>query len=379
MEIYGFCAPGLEALYSTFAENFAQRGDTGASFAAVHHGELIVSLAAGTRDRDGSLPYSEETLVNVFSASKGVLAALVLQQVAQGNLSLDAPVCAYWPEFAAGGKQEITVGQLLSHRSGLNAFQRKVPDGLIYSWADAVREIEQTAPYWEPGRVQGYSPFLYGWSLGELLQRVTGRRLEALYRASMAEPLELDGGFGAVGHSSTLVADVQPLKVALGQGGGLVAEAIRADRKGMVAKAFTNPVSLMLGTNSRAWREALIPAANGHFSARDLARIYGDMASSGEVLGARGLELALTPQSSAKDATLQAELAFSYGFMLQGERPDLDYGSALSFGHPGAGGSVGFADPEQGLGIGYTTARLGQSLLMDERAMQLVRQLRGLI
>ncbi|WP_308367123.1 MULTISPECIES: serine hydrolase domain-containing protein [unclassified Microbulbifer] len=381
MEIHGFCAPGFESLYDTFAENFRDCGDTGAAFAVRQHGELIVSLWAGSADREGREPYTEDTLANVFSSSKGVLALLALQQVAACELDLDRPVADYWPEFAAAGKEAVTPRQLLCHRAGLIAFREKVADDLIYDWAAACSQVAATEPWWTPGTRQGYSPFLFGWSLGGLLERATGLSLTELYRHGLAEPLDLDGGFGALGHRSTRIADVGPLKKPLPElRENAVGRAIKEERGGPVAMAFTNPVSLMMGTNSREWRGAVIPAANGHFSARDLAAIYGDLAlDAPNCLPAELVREAGREQSRGRDAILRAEVSFGAGFILRGSSADLRFGGPRGFGHPGAGGSVGFADPERELGCGYVTTRLGQSLFMDRRSANLVEQLYGIL
>lgn len=381
MQIQGYCAPGFEVLYDTFAENFRSAGDTGAAFAVRQHGEPIVSLWAGTADRDGGRAFEEDTLANVFSSSKGVLALLALQQVAAGRLDLDRPVADYWPEFATAGKESISARQLLCHRAGLVAFREKVADQLIYDWDAACAQVAATRPWWEPGSRQGYAPFLFGWSLGGLIERAADEPLPRLYRRLLAEPLELDGGFGAFGHRAAQVADVGPLKKPLPElRENAISRAIKEDRTGPVATAFTNPVSLMLGTNGEAWRGALIPAANGHFSARDLAAIYGDLACAEPgCLPAELVREAAAEQSSGPDAVLLADVSFGCGFIRSGGAADLRFGGPLGFGHPGAGGSVGFADPERGIGFGYVTTRLGQSLFMDGRAVSLVEQLYRLL
>ena len=381
MEIYGHCAPGFEPIFDTFAANFRECGDTGAAFAVRQHGELIVSLWAGQCDRDGQVPYTEDTLANVFSSSKGVLAVLAMQQVASGALDLDRPVADYWPEFAAAGKEAVTARQLLCHRSGLVAFRDRVPDSLIYDWEAACAQVAASEPWWPPGSRQGYAAFLYGWSVGGLLERVSGQSLPELYRTGLALPLDLDGGFGAVGHSSTRIAEVGPLKKALPElRENAVGRAMKEDRKGPVAMAFTNPMSLMMGTNGADWRNALIPAANGHFSARDLASVYGDLALEvPQTLAADAVEEARREQSRERDAVLQAEISFGCGFIRSGRGADLRFGGDNGFGHPGAGGSVGFADPDQALGCGYVTTRLGQSLFMDRRSVNLVEHLYRLL
>lgn len=381
MEVSGYCAPGFESLFRTFADNFRERGDTGAGLAVQQHGETIISLWAGSADRKGEAEFTEDTIANVFSSSKGVLALLALQQVAAGKLELDRPVMDYWPEFAAKGKEQVTLRQLLSHRSGVVAFQDKVADSLIYDWDAACAQVAASEPWWTPGSRQGYAPFLYGWSVGGLLERATSTPLVELYRQGLADPLELHGGFGAVGHRSTQVADVAPLKKPLPElRENAIGRAIKADRTSAVAMAFSNPVSLVMGTNSRDWREAMIPAANGHFSALDLAVIYGELARDDATILPRELiREAGSEQSAGHDAVLQAEVSFGCGFIRSGAAADLRFGGSQGFGHPGAGGSVGFADPERELGFGYVTTRLGQSLFMDRRAVSLLEQLYGML
>ncbi|WP_105104279.1 serine hydrolase domain-containing protein [Microbulbifer pacificus] len=374
MDIEGYCAPGFEALYDAFASNFRDHGDVGASFCVVQRGETIASLWAGSADRDGTRAFQEDTLANVFSSSKGVLALIALQQVAAGKLDLDLPVAHYWPEFGAAGKRDITGRQLLCHRSGVIAFREKVADNLIYDWDDALEKVASTEPWWTPGSRQGYAPFLYGWTLGGLIEKASGQSLMSLYRTDVAAPLELDGGFGAVGHRSSNIADVGPLKKPLPElRDNAIGRSIKEDRQGPVATAFTNPVTLMMGTNGELWRNALIPAANGHFSARDLAAIYADLASEEPRLLPADLVGASTEeQSRAQDTILQAEVAFACGFIKSAEAQDLYFGSPKGFGHPGAGGSIGFADPQAELGFGYVTSRMGQSLFMDQRAVGLM-------
>ncbi|GAA5524514.1 hypothetical protein Maes01_01071 [Microbulbifer aestuariivivens] len=381
MEVSGYCAPGFESLFGVFADNFRERGDTGAALAVQQHGETIVSLWGGSANREGDVAFSEDTIANVFSSSKGVLATLALQQVAAGKLELDRPVADYWPEFGQRGKERVTLRQLLSHRSGVVAFQDKVADDLIYDWDAACAQVAASAPWWEPGSRQGYAPFLYGWTVGGLLERATATPLAQLYRQGLAEPLELHGGFGAFGHRSAQVADVGPLKKPLPElRENAISRAIKADRTSAVAMAFSNPVSLVMGTNSHAWREAMIPAANGHFSALDLAVLYGELAREDATLLPRELiREAGSEQSSGQDAVLQAEVSFGCGFIRSGSAADLRFGGPQGFGHPGAGGSVGFADPERELGFGYVSTRLGQSLFMDGRAVSLLQQLYGML
>jgi CubicO group peptidase (beta-lactamase class C family) len=373
-----------------FADNFAESGEQGAALAVYRHGEPLLNIWAGTRSnavaevRDE--PWQEDTRVNIFSASKGLVALSVLQLVARGELMLDKPVAEYWPEFAAAGKSAITLRQILCHRSGLSAFQARRQEQDIFEWATITGAVAAETPWWEPGTQQGYSPFIYGWILGELVRRVSGYdSFNAYFQAQVAQPLALQCAFGVLDEQLATLADTAPLKRSLGE---LVSSAgadsaslgklMKADPRGVTNRAFTNPMSLMISTNTRAWRQAQIPAANAHASALDLATIYGSLAA-GKLLPESHLPLCWQEQSAELDQVLGLPLRFGCGFMLSQDRPDCRFGrGARAFGHPGAGGSLGFADPDYHLGFGYVTARMGQSLLIDQRVVRLIDTLYAL-
>ena len=378
--IQGYCAPGYEPVRETFAQLFATAGEQGAAVAVFKRGELLLNLWGGTRDKAQTQPWEAQTQVNGFSANKAMAAICALQLVESGALNLEQKVAHYWPAFAAAGKGDIRVRDILCHRSGVSAFHEPVPDAAIYDWDAITARIEAEKPWWTPGSEQGYSPIIYGWVVGELVRRVSGAAtFNDYFQAQVARPLGLDDyHFGVPTELQPQLAAVGPLKQ-LQAGAGDLGRMMKADPGGLVNKAFTNPMSLMLGINSPPWRSAQIPAANGHASARALATIYGALAAGGtmqdtQLLGPTTLPLCWQEQSrSAQDRVLGVPLRFSLGFMLTGEREDCRFGrGARGFGHPGAGGCLGFADPDHGIGFGYVTNRLGQSLLIDERARALV-------
>ena len=379
-DINGHVAPGLEPVAQAFADNFRHGGEQGAALTVLQHGEVLLQLWAGTRDKAQTLPWQADTRVNIFSAGKAFVAVCALQLVADGALALDAPVASYWPEFATGGKQAVTLRQVLCHRAGVSAFQQRQRDEVIFDWAAATAEVAATQPWWTPDTAQGYSPMLFGWLLGEVVRRVSGRdSFNDCFQAQVAQPLDLAADFGVAAGQLSELADVGVLKAAPNPAAGAadLAKLIKSDPRGVASRAFTNPLSLMGGTNSPAWRQAQIPAANAHASATALARFYQALSTDGgPLLPADRLGWCWQQQSFATDRVLATPLRFSLGFMLSQERSDCRFGSGgRGFGHPGAGGCLGFGDPDAGLGFGYVTNRMGQSVLMDSRAVRLVQAL----
>ena len=388
LPVQGYIASGFERVAEVYAELFEKYGEQGSGLAVYRHGECLLDIYCGYQDRDGLQPWQTETRANGFSISKGLVALCVVQLLERGWLNLDTPVADYWPEFGEGAdgiKADITVAQLLSHRSGLSAFHERVGDREIYSWAAIVARLENETPWWTPGEAQGYSPFLYGWLLGELICRVTGAdTFNDYFQQYVAQPLGANCQFGIAADEQQNIADMAPLKVAKGtehQGrGSSIGDMMKADPKGVVNKAFSNPMSLMLGTNSVEWRAAQVPAANAHCSATGLARIYAALANAGsldsvQILQKNSIEdYCRTELSRGDDKVLGAHLHFSCGFMLtQLDKEDCCFGRGKKgFGHPGAGGSLGFSDPDYGIGFAYITNRMGQGLLVDPRAKKLI-------
>lgn len=374
--ISGECQAQFEPIREALLNSFVEYGDRGAGLCVFHRGEKVVDLWAGTTNRDETEIWQQDTVVNVFSAGKAFVAVCVLRLLEQGALQLDEPVATYWPEFAANGKAAITVAQVLSHTSGVSAFQRKQQDDVIYHWEDAVAEIETAEPWWEPGSAQGYSPMLFGWLAGELVRRVAATdSFNEAFQQLVAEPLGIDAWFGVPDSVLPRISDVGPLRVpAPADAIPNLMSVMSADRGGVAEKAFTNPMSIMTGTNSVAWRQAQIPGGNGCTNARGLAVFYNALLQSNVLLNDKTRSLLWQQLSHSKsDNTLGTELSFSHGFMLSDGRPECQFGrGARGFGHPGAGGSLAFADPDNELSFGYTTNRLGQSVLLDRRAIALI-------
>lgn len=390
VEVKGFWPDEALPLVDTFADNFVRGGEEGAALAVYRNGQPWISLWAGVRrNKDaeiGDTPWTENTLVNVFSASKGLVALRCLQRLEQAQLSLDTPVAEVWSEFAQQGKGGITIGQILCHRAGLSAFHERRADSDIFDWPGITQAVAAETPWWEPGSEQGYSPFIFGWIVGELARRLAPAESFGEDFRWLTDSLGADCHFGLRDDELPRVADTGPLKTSLqtlvggeqGADSAYLGRLMKADPRGVTNRAFANPMSLMISSNSRAWRQAQIPAANGHCSARGLATIYGALVS-GELLSEQSRSLCWTPLSQGQDRVLGVPLRFGAGFMLTQDRQDCRFGSSpRAFGHPGAGGSLGFADPDKGLGFGYVTSRMGQSLLIDARAIRLIEALYSL-
>lgn len=377
--IHGQCDARFAAVREAFAEGFRSRNEIGAAVAVVHDGAPVVDLWAGDADMARSRPWRQDTIVNIYSCTKAMTAICAHQLVARGQLDLDAPVARYWPEFAQAGKQDVRVRWLLSHRSGLAAVREPLPPEALYDWDAMCAALAAEKPWWEPGTAHGYHAVTFGWLVGEVVRRITGRSLGTYFHQEIAEPLGMDLHIGLADSEHERVAEMSPIPieeatedmVSLGQ-------VILADPQSMPALAFINPPSLLAGPNVPEWRRAEIPGANGHGSARDLARVYGALARGGtvdgvSVLDADGIARCAHEASHGKDLVLQVTTRFGNGFMLPQARDDAHIGTSRhSFGHPGAGGSVGFADPENKIGFGYVMNRMGPHILLDPRAIALI-------
>jgi CubicO group peptidase (beta-lactamase class C family) len=359
-ETGGTCDSRFTAVQEAFAENFATRGERGGAVCVVVGGRVVVDCWGGWADETTSRPWTGDTLVNVFSVGKGLAALLVAQHVGLGRLDVDAPIADVWPEFGVAGKGDITLRLLLSHQAGLPAVRRRLPPGAMYDWNLMVEALGAETPWWEPGAAHGYHVNTFGFLVGEVLRRVTGRSPGTLLRESVAGPLGADVHLGLPVAEHGRVAEFHfpgapaPEEEPAGLSGD----------KLMRYNTYFNPSSLSGAgvINTRAWREAEIPSTNGHASARGVARVYSALAAGGEIDGVRvvdscALAAATVEQVYGEDLILERPNRFGLGFQLtQPERPLGPNPGA--FGHFGAGGSLGFCDPEAGVAFGYVISQL---------------------
>jgi CubicO group peptidase (beta-lactamase class C family) len=373
--ISGRVDPRFDAVRDAFAESFRSRGELGAGVSVVVDGRPVVELWGGFVDRERTRPWASNTLVNVWSTTKGWTSVCLHRLVEAGAIDLDAPVARYWPEFRA---EQVRVHMLLDHTAGLPAVRETLPPEALFDWKAMTTALAATDPWWPPGSKHGYHPVTFGWLVGELIRRVTGVMPGRWFRENVAGPLALDAHIGLAEEDDARVADIRPMPRKL-EGPPTLLEQVMSDPTSMTARAFTNPISMVLpGTvRSRAWRGAELPAVNGHATAAAIARLYGALARGGEldgvrVLGREAIARAATERVHGPDAVLGVPTRFGLGFMLP-QDGDESYGpNRECFGHTGAGGSIGFADPVANVGFGYVTNRMGTAILIDPRTRALI-------
>lgn len=377
MQIQGFHDLQFETVREAFADLFNDPQERGAALCVQIAGETVLDVWAGTADKDGHQPWHTDTIANLFSCTKPFTAVTALQLVEEGKLELDVPVARYWPEFAAAGKQAITLRQLLSHRAGLPAIRQMLPREALYDWQTMVDALAAEEPWWTPGEGHGYAAITYGWLLGELIRRADGRSAGQSIVARTAKPLGLDFHVGLTDDEFYRVAHVARSK---GNEGDEVSKrmlmTMMREPNSMTTRAFANPPSIMTSTNTPEWRRMEQPAANGHGNAHSLAGFYSGLLD-GRLLEAEMLEQLTREHSIGEDKTLLTQTRFGLGCMLdQPNVPNATFGlGPKAFGHPGAGGSIGFADPEREVTFGFVTNTLGPYVLMDPRAQKLVKVL----
>lgn len=377
IRIEGSCDPRFARVKAAFAENFEQRNEYGAAVAVTLDGQPVVDLWAGHTDKARTQPWHRDTIANVFSTTKGMTAICAHRLVDQGKLDLDAPVVRYWPEFAQAGKEKMPVRMLLNHRAGLPAIRRKLNDDDMYNWDTMTSALAAQEPWWVPGTKHGYHALTIGFLVGEVLRRVTGKSLGTYFRDEIAGPLGLDCHIGLDAREdarcATMLASPPPPP-----GQVNLFEYAQQHPESVTGYTFGNPATAMKlsAVNARAWRGAEIPAANGHTNARALARLYGALARGGEIDGVRvlsreGIARCHTEESFGQDEVLLITTRFTTGFMLT--KPDDPFGpNPRAFGHPGAGGSLGYADPDAKIGFGYVMNKMGPYIVVDPRARSLL-------
>ena len=357
--IEGHCDPRFRRVREVFEAKLA-RDEVGAAIAFTLDGDPVVDLWGGWKDRDRTEPWARDTIVNTYSTTKGMTALVAARLVEQGRLDLDAPVASLWPEFAAQGKQDVPVRWLLTHEAGLAGVREKLPSETLYDWDAMCAALAATEPWWTPGEKHGYHAVTFGFLVGEVIRRAGGRTVGELFRDDVARPLGADYHIGLPPseHSrvSDLIGGLVPPKTDAKTASGKPAVRIKGpladfmrdmtDPSSLVGAAFNNPWIPSGAHNTRAWREAEIPAANGHGEARALARIYGALACGGEVDGVRLLEpetieRVRTEQVSGPDAVLAGmPTRFGLGYMLRSDFMPFTP-NASAFGHPGAGARSG--------------------------------------
>jgi CubicO group peptidase (beta-lactamase class C family) len=363
LSIQGEVEPGFHRVRDAFAANFAKDApspDLGAALAVFVHGKPVIRLFGGFRDGERLQPWISSTLVNIWSASKAVLAVAIAQQVDAGKLDYDQRIADVWPEFAAEGKESITLNHVLGHQAGLNGFAEPTTSADLFDWQLVTARLARQRPFWPPGTLTSYHGMTFGWLCGEILRRVSGLEPRDYYRRHIAQPLRADLWLGCPPGRRPEAAVIVPPEP----------DRSPAVLSGIAARTVVNPAPDAAIANTEAWRAAQVPAVNVHATAEGLGRLYAALANRGTLDGARILSPAAvdslrTMRSPGPDELLGPR-RWAAGVALNHDGqfgPDPE-----AFGHAGWGGSVGFASARSGVAFAYVVNRMGSRLNGDRRA-----------
>jgi CubicO group peptidase (beta-lactamase class C family) len=369
--LHGFCDPRFERVREVFDESFARDLETGASVAVAVDGRVVVDLWGGFADAARTRPWQRDTLVNLYSTTKGLTALCAHLLVERGALDLEAPVARYWPEFAQAGKQQVRVRHLLCHQAGLAGLRRDLTVEDLYDWETTTAALAAETPWWEPGSAHGYHALTFGHLVGEVVRRIDGRSLGAFFRDEVARPLGADLHIGLAAEHDARVAELipPPADPALQQ-------LLASNPGSLLARALANPPADPRVTATRAWRGAEIPAANGHGHARSIARVYAALACGGSLDGVtlcrpETLERASSVAAAGPDQVLQMSMSWGLGYVVNAGK-DIYGPNPRSYGHTGFGGSFGFADPDARVAVGYAMSRMAATLVNEPRGTALI-------
>ncbi len=380
--IEGHYDPAFSAVADAFVANFNERDEVGASVALNIEGRNVVDLWGGRRARSG-VAWERDTVATVFSATKGAMALCAHMLADRGALDLDARISDYWPEFAVNGKEDAKVGMTLDHSVGVPHVRDVVPPGGFYDYDAMVKRVAAEAAFWVPGTRVGYHAITMAWTVGELVHRAAHKRLGQFFQDEVAKPLGLDFW---IGMPRELHGRISPMIAATPDQQWLESRFVKTalGTPGTPTQLFMRDF-MLVDANSADCHVAEIGSANGLANGRALAGMYAPLANGGSINNQRLVgpdtlaRMARTSMASHDDATLLARMNFSEGFMkaIDNRRTAGTVNSSLliadgAFGHVGAGGSLGFADPACRMSFGYAMNRMGTGLLLNERGQSLV-------
>jgi len=390
-EVQGKCAPGWEPVVDAFAQNFRARDEIGASFCVTHHGETKIDLWGGFADQARGRPWREDTISVVFSATKGATALCAHVLASRGLLDLKAPVAKYWPEFAKNGKENATVEMMLNHSVGVPGFREPIKEEAFADWDYMIKRLEEEPAFWEPGLRNGYHLLNIGWTVGELVRRVSGKSLGTFFHDEIASKLGLDFYIGLPAEHEDRVSLIVPY---IPKAGDVMTEFYEAcvenpeadSSKALLNTGGFNPARFdekngRYATDTRTAHAAEIGGAGGITNARGLAGMYAPLANGGGWIVAADdvWRMSQISMVSHRDPILLVPTRFALGFMKSVDNRHLPMGDEKSmiigdrgFGHVGAGGSLGFADPDCNLSFGYTMNRMGVGVFLNQRGQSLV-------
>jgi CubicO group peptidase (beta-lactamase class C family) len=369
----GFVREGFEASAAAFEANFNEGRELGASVCATREGETVVDLWGGWADVEKTRPWACDTIVDVYSTTKTMTALTALLLADRGELDFTDSVAKYWPEFAANGKERITVAQLMSHSSGLSGWRPPVRGEDFYDWDKVTSALAAQAPLWPPGTASGYHVYTYGFLIGEVVRRITGQTLGTFFRREIAEPLGADFWIGLPASEDARVADLVPFE--------LPAQAAHAQLSDIQTATLSDTRIDIAWAKTRAWRGAEIPAVNGHGNARSVAEIHALLANGGVAKGKRlmseaGCRKALELQVEGPDLVMRGlEVRFGLGFALPSPILRLDPPSPNTLFWAGSGGSIVLIDLDARTTFAYVMNRMTPAIVGDERSFRIARAL----
>lgn len=369
--VEGFAADGFAEARAAFEANLTNGDDVGAAFCATRDGEVVVDLWGGYADAAETRPWTADTVVGVYSTTKTMAAMTALLLADRGELDLFAPVARYWPQFAAAGKGAITLAQVLSHSSGLSGWREKLEPGDLYDWEKVTRLLAAQAPLWAPGTASGYHACTHGFLIGEVVRRITGKSLETVFREEIAEPLEADFWIGLPASEEHRAAELIEAPMPASD------RAAAFQPTDVQALTLFNMGFAVSDNATRAWRDAEIPAVNGHGNARAIARIHSLLANGGEVDGKRlmseaGCRRALELQVEGTDLVMGMPARFGLGFGLTGAMLPLAAPNPNTMFWGGAGGSIAIIDFDARTSFAYTPNKMGWSTIGDPRSYRII-------
>ncbi len=368
MEIQGECDPQFSKVKETFEKLYREDREIGSCFAVYKDGNPLVDLWGGFQDKDKTKPWQKDNLVTVYSTTKGVAAFCIALAMEKGLLKYEEKVSTYWPEFASNGKEDITIGMLMSHQAGICSPETRNVDD-YYNQNLMAEKLAGMTPIWEPGTASGYHSMTFGWLTSELILRVTGKSLGTFFREEVGDRHEIDFFIGLPESEDHRVAELVPFDIVRNEYSEQEQVELTDAQKSQRNSAGTLDIQ-----NTKEWRQAEIPSANGQGNAGGLAKLYSLIVpedNSLKLLKDDTVNQMTTMQIEGRDLVLAVQVRWGVGFILNKHK--IIYGPVEgAFGHSGYGGSCAFGDPENKIGVSYVMNRMLDNFNADGRSIELI-------
>ena len=368
MEIQGECDPQFSKVKETFEKLYREDREIGSCFAVYKDGNPLVDLWGGFQDKDKTKPWQKDNLVTVYSTTKGVAAFCIALAMEKGLLKYEEKVSTYWPEFASNGKEDITIGMLMSHQAGICSPETRNVDD-YYNQNLMAEKLAGMTPIWEPGTASGYHSMTFGWLTSELILRVTGKSLGTFFREEVGDRHEIDFFIGLPESEDHRVAELVPFDIVRNENSEQQQVELTDAQKSQRNSAGTLDIQ-----NTKEWRQAEIPSANGQGNAGGLAKLYSLIVPEDnnlKLLKDDTVNQMTTMQIEGRDLVLAVQVRWGVGFILNKHK--IIYGPIEgAFGHSGYGGSCAFGDPENKIGVSYVMNRMLDNFNADGRSIELI-------